>query len=238
MRSLALLVLFASFASELHAQSAARREEIYNAVRAFGDALETGDADKLTAAIWISDGSFADTQGRDAFVRLVVAEKRLERTAAAQFGAAGGARFRCNFSLIHTPEERSALSMAEITLDTDMPGGARVQKVGETYSIRLRRGPVAAGEPWQVVVDVVEMLQDDNPLVPTKPADESRVRIERYEAMAAAVAEVAAGVEKGDYANALAAETELISRFERVLQEYITKLNALPGRRGSWRWYR
>lgn len=242
-----LLALVALLPADVYAQSTGKREEVLNAVRAFGDALEAGDAEMLTAAIWTSEGSIADARGRDAFVRLVVAEKRLERAAAARFGAAGGSRLRCNFSLIHTPEERAALSTAEIFHDTDTPGGApdmetprgaRVQKAGETYPIRLRRGPAAEGAPWRVVVDVIETLQDDIALAPTKADEGSQLQIERYDAMATAIAEVAAGVEKAEYASAQAAEAELVTRLERVLADYIAKRSALPGRRGGRWWYR
>jgi hypothetical protein len=203
------------------------RDDILSAVTTFADALEAGDGPKLTQSIWVYENSVADAAGRDSFVKLALAQKQLERAAVARFGAAGG-RFRCGFSGFLSSGDRAALAEADITQDPE--GVMRVQKAGETYQMRLRR---QRNGRWQVVLDILDGgLEDDITSVPMRIEAISRMKLDRYEACARGVAEVAARVESGEYASASAAEADLVARFEQAWNDYLAKRSAnSPGRR-------
>ena len=215
------------------ARAADAREEIISTLTKFADALEAGDGATLAQSIWVYENSLADAAGRDVFIKLALAEKQLERVAVARFGAAAAGRFRCGFSSIFSKDDRAALMAADIALDPD--GAARVQKAGETYAMRLRR---QRGGGWQVVLDFLETeIEDDSVAIPTRIEIISRIKLDRFEGLAANATDVAARVERGEYASATAAEADLVARFEQVVIEYIAKRNAAaPGRR--LRYYR
>lgn len=215
------------------AQSSAR-EAITGAIREFGEAVVAGDGERLTDAIWVSEHSVADATGRDLFVRLVLAERSLERVAGTRWGTAGSARFRCHYPLLYTPDDRAALAAADISPEHN--GTVWVQRPNETYPIRCRRG---TGGRWQVVLDILDMeLEDDLSSTPIQPDPRSRCRLNQYRAMAEGVEDVAERVEKGEYATPAAAEADVVARFEKALADYIAARNALsPGRR-PFRHYR
>lgn len=218
-------------------RAADTRAEILAAVRDFGDAIVAGDGAKLTNSIWAGSASPTDARGREVFVKLVLAERRLERAAAARFGAEG-ARFRCHFSQVFTAEDRAALASAEVAQDRHAPELAWVRKPGETYAIRLRRAGGEGGR-WQVVVEVLERdLEDDNFREPSgRPGPRAQARLEHYSALVAGVEGVTGRIEQGEYDDAAAAEADLFARFEQALQDYIVKRNAL-NTRGRGRYFR
>lgn len=227
------LVVAAAAPPAAQAQSG-RREDIVGAIREFGDAIVAADGARLTNAIWVGENSVADAAGRDLFIRLVLAERRLERVAGTRWGTAGSTRFRCNYPLLYTPDDRAALATADVSQEHQ--GTVWVQRPGETYPIRCRRG---AGGRWQVVLDILDLeLEDDLSKTPIQPDAASQCRLNRYEAMAEAVEDIAERVEKEEFANPAAAEADLAGRFEKALADYIAARNALnPGRRPS-RYYR
>ena len=227
-QSLLIAAAILSCTSGLPALAADAREEILSTLSKFADALEAGDGAALAQSIWVYDNSLADAAGRDVFIKLALAEKQLERAAVARFGAAAAGRFRCGFSNIFSKEDRATLTAAEISHDAD--GAARVQRAGETYAMRLRR---QRGGGWQVVLDFLETeIEDDSVAIPTRIETVSRIKLDRYEGFASGAADVAARVGRGEYANAAAAEADLVARFDQVVSEYIAKRNAVaPGRR-------
>lgn len=208
----------------LGAWAAEASESVRQAVIRFADALNAADSAQLKAAIWTTDGVQAQELGRDAVVDLIMAEKRLERVAAARFGAEG-ARFRCGFDLIFSAEDRQAMTKAVVVYDD--PNTARVIKLGEIWPLRVRRN---AQRDWRVVLDIIDFELDDDPNEPSNPDDLSRLRIERLRSTTEAVNSVVSRIEQGTTASATTAEAELLESLAKIAADFRSRMQRLPDR--------
>ncbi len=205
------------------AQSAPRpevRRQVLDAITGLADALEAGDIPLLRAAIWANERSSTERLGRELFVKLVEAEKRLEQAGLRRFGAADGARLRCAFATACPEEIRESLTKAAIYMDPAQTDFARVVREGDISAMLVRRN--AAGR-WQVVLDIVDELEDDYGVVPPKPDPRSQVRIDRYQALLEAVSDVATRVERGELASAAAADADLYGRVRAITADFDAK---------------
>jgi hypothetical protein len=199
----------------------------------FVEALESADAPALRNLIWTLDTSEAHRQGRDAFIDLLVAQKKLERLTAARFPA-DAQRFRCNFDLALSPRQRQAISDGAIDalITIDESRTARLTLDNETWPIRLRRS--RAGD-WQVILDLIDIDLDDDPAAAVpQPDGLSQLRITRIRSLADATTQTAARVESGDLASPAAAETHLADRIATLNTDYRRQLDAILDR---WRRY-
>ncbi|HEX2970862.1 MAG TPA: hypothetical protein VHP11_00925 [Tepidisphaeraceae bacterium] len=210
--------------------SAVRAAEsaVRQAVTRFADALIAADATQLRSSIWVSEGIKAQELGRDALIDLIVAEKRLERSAVARFGAEGQ-RFRCGFDLIFSAADRQALSNAVVVFD-DPKSAARVVKPGEVWPLRVRQSP---RQSWRVVLDILDNELDDDPNEASEPDDISNLRIERLRATAEAVNLTALRIEQGQTSSAITAESELLDRLATIAADFRANFRKLPDR---YRW--
>lgn len=226
---LALLLTLVSPAFTAEPPKTAIRQTILR----FIDALDSADAPALRDLIWVSDTSEAHRQGRDAFIDLLVAQKKLERLTATRFPS-DAHRFRCNFDLAFSPQQRRALQDpaidAQITIDENR--AARLAFDGETWPIHLR---LSLTGDWQVVLDLIDIDLDDEPAAFfPQPDGLSQLRIARVRNLANATTQTLTRLESSQLTTAAATETDLADRIDAVHADYRRRLDALLDR---WRRY-
>jgi len=196
-------------------------QQILAAVVRFADALQSGDRDAIVKAVSIVETSLRQRDQREMFASLIEAEKKLEREAEQRWGTEGR-RLLCGFDLLFTEQDRKGLSKAQVFLDD--ASLARVVLDGETSAIRLRRN--SAGQ-WQVIIDVVDVEPDSETSVSSWMDMRQRIRRDRYRGYAEAVAATLAKVQKGEFASAQAAETDLAERFAKVAAEVAQRMSTI-----------
>ncbi len=206
---------------------AADTRPLVDAVLRFVDALDAGDAEALRESIWVTENTESQRLGRDAWVSLAMAQKRLERAAAARFGAEGE-RFRRGMDLFLPAVDRG--SLASLTVLPDDGKGPRMIREGESWYLRLRRSPQGQ---LQVVLDLIEVELDDDPVRGVADAP-SQFRIDRLVAMAEAFSKTADRISQGDFPTAAAADAELVDRVVAIDKDFRQKIRSLPER---YRWF-
>lgn len=137
--------------------------DVAQAVIRFVDAVGNADEAALRELIWVGENSSARRSARDLFVRILVAERRLETAGTQRFGADGGAVLASRTRHVLSPADRESLKDAVVYTDEAGPGGmlvqARMVKDDFTTAVRLRRD--AEGK-WWVVLDLLELRFDDD----------------------------------------------------------------------------
>ena len=209
----AILALTVSFRVLAQPAGGADSDAIRRAVTRFYAALETGDADALRSLIWASSVSQSQQAGREEVVQLIVAHKRLERAALARWPEQGG-RLRAGFEMITGELDRKALETARVVMED--VNKARIFAAGETGNLRL----VRPDAQWQVCIDMIEReLDDDTVISINRPDTIVRIRLDRFRWMSAAIRDVAAKIEAGDFAAVTDAETALHTRWNEITIE-------------------
>lgn len=198
---------------------AAATDDAHQAVRRaivqFAQALDTADAAALRQLIWVLEDLDHHRIARDAFVDLIVAQKKLERAAAGRFGAEG-ARFRSQFDVVLSPRDLQSINKARVSIEEGRL--ARVYRAAENWPMRLRRED---NGQWQVVLDLIDIDVDTFGGSEPRPDSLSSLRNRRMRNLADATQAVADRVERGETATASAAEADLADRIAAIDAQYL-----------------
>jgi len=224
-KTLATCLLLMQAMCHPQAFAADNSKPVLDALLRFLDALDAADAPALKQLIYVPDKPPALQLCRDAFIDLVVAQKRLERAAQTRFPTQAN-RFRRDLDLIATPADRKSIAEASVMIDDSQE--ARLTLPGETSPIRMSLSP--SGQ-WQVMLDVVEpdTLLEARTLQ-VNPDALLQLRIDRLRAMSEAVNLAASGIEGATSPDASAAETSLADRIAALKVDYRNKLDQLRNR--------